>query len=134
MYTVSADILDRAGPIPIYLQLANWTEGMIVDGHFAVGAKLPSESWLARQFRLNRNTVRQAIALLVQSGMVEKRKGLGNFVRRGRALSPIHQLGRLTSFVDDFDANVIEFEDALLEKERITAPADLAAKLGIAPG
>src|SRR4030065_2988640 len=99
MYTESPDAFDRSSPLPIYLQLANWAEAKIVERQFAVGSKLPSESQLARQFRLNRNTVRQAIALLVQSGLVEKRKGFGTFVVRGTALLPTHQLTRMNSLV-----------------------------------
>src|SRR3990172_8197513 len=122
MYTESPDTFDRSSPLPIYLQLANWAEAKIVERQFAVGAKLPSESHLARQFRLNRNTVRQAIALLVQSGLVEKRKGIGNFVVRGTALLPTHQLGRMTSFVDDFQRHTVEIEDTILSKEKVKAP------------
>ncbi len=134
MYTESPDTFDRSSPLPIYLQLANWAEAKIVEGQFAVGAKLPSESQMARQFRLNRNTVRQAIALLVQSGLVEKRKGIGNFVVRGTALLPTHQLGRMTSFVDDFQRHAVEIEDVILSKEKVKAPAEVAARMTLGPG
>lgn len=126
--------IDRSSPIPLYLQLGSWLEGQILDGRLSVGQKLPSEPCLASEFSLNRNTVRQAIALLVQKGLVEKHKGVGTFVRRTISLDPVHDLGRLTSFVDDFDVRDIAIQNRVLAARREPAPPDLAARFGLAPG
>lgn len=134
MYTRPSGLPDRSSPLPIYLQLASWAESMISGGQFAVGTKLPAESQLARDFHLNRNTVRQAISLLAQRGLVEKKRGAGAFVKRRSVLSPIHQLGRMTSFVDDFEMNRVEIEDKILSQEKVRAGPDLAGKMRIRPG
>lgn len=129
-----AQPVDKSSPIPLYLQLGAWLEGQILDGSLPVGDRIPSEPCLASEFALNRNTVRQAIALLVQKGLVEKQKGVGTFVRRRISLDPVHDLGRLTSFVDDFDVRDIAVQNRVLAARREHATPDLAARLGIPPG
>ena len=129
-----ATALDRSSPIPLYLQMATRLEEQIRRGEIGVGSRLPPETALAQETGLNRNTVRQAIGLLVRKGLIEKQKGVGSFVRRGEALHPVHELGRLTSFVDDFDVAGIETEDVLLARRQERAGTALAAQLGLDPG
>ena len=63
--------------IPKYIQISNWLTEMIQKGRYAVHDKLPSESKLSELFRVNRNTVRQAIADLVMKGSFRRRTGSG---------------------------------------------------------
>jgi len=126
--------VDKANPIPLYLQLAEWLESRIAQGELPVGARLPPETALADEFELNRNTVRQAIGLLVQKGLVQKHKGVGTFVTRQDTLYPVHELGRMTSFVDDFEVNTVAVENVILAQERARASAEVAERLGIPPG
>jgi len=126
--------LDKANPIPIYLQLAALLEEQIASGALPVGASLPSENSLAEHHALNRNTIRHAIDLLVDKGLVEKQKGVGTFVHRRKTLYPIRQFGRMTSFVDDFALQDVEIEDEILAQEKVKASPDLAAKLGAGVG
>ena len=126
--------IDKGSPIPLYLQLARRLEGLIAEGALPVGSRLPGEEDLARQYRLNRHTVRHALSMLVQRGVVRTEKGVGSFVRRARILSPVHRLDRMTSFVDDFELETAVVEDAILAKDRIRATADLAASLDLPAG
>lgn len=130
----AAAALDKASPVPLYAQLAGRLEGLIAQGVYPVGSKLPSEEALARQYELNRNTVRHALSLLVQRGVVRTEKGVGSFVRRARVLAPVHRLDRMTSFVDDFDLENAEVQDQILSKGRVRASAGLASKLGLSTG
>lgn len=52
----------------------------IKDDAFGEGGQLPSEPVLSRQLGVSRPTVRQAISLLEQEGLVVRRQGLGTFV------------------------------------------------------
>ena len=126
--------LDKSSPIPLYLQLAGRLETLIAEGAHPVGTKLPGEEELARQYDLNRNTVRHALSLLVRNGLVRTERGVGTFVRRSRLLAPIHRLDRITSFVDDFSLGEVEAEDALLAREKVRATHDLGDKLGVPRG
>jgi len=124
-------IIDKASPMPLYVQVADWLENMIKGERYQIGNKLPSEGKLVQQFQLNRNTIRQAISLLVQKGFVEKQKGVGTFVKRKTSLLPIHKLGRMASFVDDFNLGNVELEDRIILKKKIRAGEKLAEKLNI---
>ncbi len=126
--------VDKSSPIPLYIQLAKWLEEKIGDNSFPVGSKIPSEGELSEKFHVNRNTIRHAIDTLVKKGMLEKQKGVGTFVRGKSSLYPIHQLGRMTSFVDDFDMSEVDIEDVTISKDVIDAPVDVAEKLMVEPG
>ena len=127
-------MIDKSNPIPLYIQLANYLESMIKSGSFTVGSLLPPEGVLSKEAEVNRNTVRHAIELLMQKGLVEKRKGVGTMVKRKSPLYPVHKLNRMTSFVDDFEIDNVEIEDVILSKEKIPASEELAKTLDLSPG
>jgi GntR family transcriptional regulator len=68
---------------PIYWQLKERTVSMILDGTLAEGDALPSVRTVASNFQLNPITVSKSYQTLVDEGLVEKRRGLGMFVREG---------------------------------------------------
>jgi GntR family transcriptional regulator len=55
---------------------------MIKGGLYPEGSKLPTEPLLAEQLGISRSTLRQALALLQEDGILEAKKGIGNFVRK----------------------------------------------------
>lgn len=65
---------------PKYQQIADRLRGQIASGVFKPGDRLPSEPDLAAEHESSRNTVRLAIALLINQGLVVSRQGLGTFV------------------------------------------------------
>lgn len=54
----------------------------IHTGEWPVGARVPVESELAARFSVGRNTVREAVRVLVHAGMLDRRQGAGTFVCR----------------------------------------------------
>ena len=68
---------------PIYWQLKERTVAMILDGTLAEGEALPSVRTVAADLQLNPITVSKSYQTLVEEGLVEKRRGLGMFVREG---------------------------------------------------
>lgn len=68
---------------PIYWQLKERTVAMILDGTLAEGDALPSVRTVASDFQLNPITVSKSYQALVDDELVEKRRGLGMFVRAG---------------------------------------------------
>ena len=68
---------------PIYWQLKERTIAMILDGTLAEGDPLPSVRTVASDFQLNPITVSKSYQALVDEDLVEKRRGLGMFVRKG---------------------------------------------------
>ncbi len=68
---------------PIYRQLRDRVVAMILDGVLKEGDPLPSVRNVAAEYRLNPLTVLKGYQQLVDEELVEKRRGLGLFVRDG---------------------------------------------------
>ena len=68
---------------PIYRQLRDQVVAMILDGALKEGDPLPSVRTVATDYRVNPLTVLKSYQELVDEELVEKRRGLGMFVREG---------------------------------------------------
>jgi GntR family transcriptional regulator len=68
---------------PIYRQLRHRVVAMILDGILNEGDPLPSVRNVAAEYRLNPLTVLKGYQQLVDEDLVEKRRGLGMFVKPG---------------------------------------------------
>lgn len=53
----------------------------LTNGEWAVDDRIPTEHELAEQLGVGRNTVREAVRVLVHAGLLESRQGNGTFVR-----------------------------------------------------
>jgi len=92
-------VLNPASPLPLYHQLAELLSGRISSGELSAGARLPSEPELSREHGIGRPTVRQATELLVQRGLIERRRGSGTYVRKTEQRVDLFSLaGTLSSF------------------------------------
>ena len=65
---------------PIYLQIIAEIKKRFVRGVYAPGAKLPSVRDMAREMRVNPNTMSRAYAELDREGFIFTRRGQGSFV------------------------------------------------------
>ena len=68
---------------PIYRQLRDRVVALILDGALEPGDPIPSVRTVAAEFRVNPLTVLKGYQALVDENLVEKRRGLGLFVRPG---------------------------------------------------
>jgi len=68
---------------PIYRQLRDRVVAMMLDGVLQEGDPLPSVRNVAAEYRVNPLTVLKAYQELVDEELVEKRRGLGMFVKDG---------------------------------------------------
>jgi GntR family transcriptional regulator len=68
---------------PIYRQLRDLVIERIMDGTFVEGEAVPSVRQVAADYQINHLTVGKAYQELVDSGLLEKRRGLGMFVTGG---------------------------------------------------
>lgn len=71
---------DRTSGIPIYRQLAAIIENQIIKNVFQLGDLLPSESELIKEFQVSRTTVRLAMDLLTNAGLIKREQGKGTSV------------------------------------------------------
>ena len=74
---------DWTGGEPIYRQLRERAVAMILDGVLNEGDPLPSVRTVATDYRINPITVLKAYQQLVDERLVEKRRGLGMFIKAG---------------------------------------------------
>lgn len=68
---------------PIFVQIRQRLAEMILRGAVGEGEALPSVRQIAADLSVNPLTVTKAFEALVDIGVVEKRRGLGMFVRNG---------------------------------------------------
>jgi GntR family transcriptional regulator len=69
-----------------YERIAGDLRQRIRAGELAPGDRLPAEAAMSDEYRVSVPTVRQALGVLQAEGLVEKRHGQGNFVRKPRRL------------------------------------------------
>jgi GntR family transcriptional regulator len=121
----------RKSSFPLYHQLKDLLTEKIENAEWEAGYKLPSEAELSAEFGVSRITVRQAMQLLENSGMVERKRGLGTYVGRPKVshdLLAIFQNG----------AGILKTggtPHVRVHSMRITAgPAYVRSKLGLKAG
>lgn len=64
----------------LYVSVYDKLYKMISEGIFKEGARLPSEPELAKSLGVSRTTLRQALALLQDDGLIKNIQGKGNFI------------------------------------------------------
>lgn len=65
---------------PLFQQIARLIEDSIVEGTLGPGDRAPSTNELAAFHKINPATARKGLTLLVESGVLHKRRGVGMFV------------------------------------------------------
>lgn len=68
--------------IPKSITVYNQLFQMILEGTYQQGDKLPGENQLAEMVGVSRMTLRQAINILCEDGIIERKQGIGNFVKK----------------------------------------------------
>lgn len=118
-------------PIPRYLQLAELVRQRVAKGHWPPGSTLPSIEHLMQEFDVARVTVRQAIALLADEGLLSPQRGRGTFVtgkpgarRQLRVETTLDDLVAMYSGDRPDHATLAEgvADPALTDKDGIKAP------------
>lgn len=71
---------------PIFQQIAEAIEDAIFTGAFAEEEQIPSTTEVSAQLKINPATVLKGMNILVDRGILYKKRGVGMFVRAGAAL------------------------------------------------
>ena len=107
---------------PIYWQLKERTIAMILDGTLTEGEALPSVRTVASDFQLNPITVSKSYQALVDDDLVEKRRGLGMFVREG-ARQKLTESERDKFLSEEWPAMVIRIRQLGLNVDKLLQSA-----------
>jgi len=68
---------------PIFTQIAERLADEIADGGISEGERVPSTNELATYYRINPATAAKGVNVLIDDGLLEKRRGIGMFVAAG---------------------------------------------------
>jgi GntR family transcriptional regulator len=123
--------ISRDSKLPYYYQLYEILRGKILRGEWQPGDMLPTEGELLEQHRVSRSTVRQALDMLVNEGLIYRQRGRGTFV----AHPPVEQgLSRIISFTEDMIQRGLKPQTEVLVSGLIPAPENIAKALQVEPG
>jgi DNA-binding GntR family transcriptional regulator len=122
--------VNRSSPVPLYFQVAEQLESAILDGSLAAGDRISNEISLAQDIGLSRPTMRQAIQVLVDKGLLVRKRGVGTQVVRGKVHRPLE----LTSLYDDLAKAGQKQRTEVLAFDRRAAGDEVAAELQLSPG
>lgn len=68
---------------PIFIQIAEQIEDAILSGAFPEESQIPSTTEISISFKINPATALKGINILVDNGLVYKKRGIGMFVSTG---------------------------------------------------
>lgn len=85
---------------PIYLQLSDWISDNILSGVIGEEEQIPSTTEISVTYKVNPATALKGVNLLVEKGIIYKKRGLGMFVAKG-AVAKL-RAERQTDFYDSF--------------------------------
>jgi GntR family phosphonate transport system transcriptional regulator len=122
---------DTAAGVALWRQVADSIERGIADGTFAAGERLPGENEIAETYRVNRHTVRRALATLAERGFVRAERGSGTYVEAPRLAYPLRSRTRFSEIVG---AGGREPRGQLLASSFENATRELARQLNLKTG
>ena len=116
---------------PLYVQIADELRNNIRQKTYQPGDKLPTEKNLSERFKVNRHTIRNAIALLKEEGLIRVDRGRGMYV----AKTPIqYSIGERVRYNESLKAQGIEASYQKLRAIEIPADKAIAKALKIEIG
>jgi GntR family phosphonate transport system transcriptional regulator len=122
---------ETASGVALWRQVADGIERGIADGTFAAGERLPGETEIAETYRVNRHTVRRALAALADRGFVRAERGSGTYVEAPRLAYPLRSRTRFSEIVG---AGGREPRGQLIAATREDATRELARQLALKTG
>jgi GntR family phosphonate transport system transcriptional regulator len=120
-----------ASGVALWRQVADGIERGIADGRFAAGDRLPGENEIAETYRVNRHTVRRALATLAERGLVRAERGSGTYVEAPKLAYPLRSRTRFSEIVGTSGR---EPRGQLIEASEEVATRELARQLGLKAG
>src|SRR6202166_1735436 len=122
---------DAASGVALWRQVADGIKRGIADGRFAAGERLPGETEIAETYRVNRHTVRRALATLAERGLVRAERGSGTYVEAQRLAYPLRSRTRFSEIVGGGGR---EPRGQLIGASDELATRELARQLGLKAG
>ena len=93
-------MLNQDNIVPLYEQLMNILEHDIRTGKYSPGDRIMTESELSKKYGISLITVRKAIGLLTEKGLLIKKQGKGTFVAKPKYSRNIRRLSGFTQMCE----------------------------------
>ncbi|MFD7081284.1 GntR family transcriptional regulator [Streptomyces sp. NPDC059918] len=124
---------------PPYLRIADVLRQRIAEHEWTAGDRLPSRAQIAEECGVGENVVRRAQELLISQGVLEGRAGSGTYVAEPRqrvrvVRSSAREQPGSSPFRADMQALGKQGNWESRTEAKVPAPAEIAARLGIAEG
>lgn len=117
--------------VPLYLQVSEWIRENIYKGDLGKGDRIPSENQIMEILQVSRGTVKKAVTMLVNEGMLVQVQGKGTFVRNENIS---YSLGEgLLSFAESLESQHLRFTTEVITSRVEHASKHVADKLRIKP-
>lgn len=117
---------------PLYLQLADLLRQEIERGTLRRGEPIPTEAELCQRYEISRATVRQALGVLVDEGLIVRRRGRASFVAPAQPVT--YAVTELRGFLESLAAQGLTPRADLLSFETVVPDEDVARSLTIDEG
>jgi GntR family transcriptional regulator, phosphonate transport system regulatory protein len=124
-------VQDTGSGVALWRQVADGIERGIANGSFAAGERLPGEMEIAETYRVNRHTVRRALAALAERGLVRAERGSGTYIEAPKLAYPLRSRTRFSEIVG---AGGQEPRGQLIDASQDVATRELARALGVKTG
>ena len=124
-------MLKQDAATPLYEQLMNEVERKIREGYYKPGDKIATEAEMAKEFGVSLITVRKAVSLLMEKGLVIKKQGKGTFVTKPKYA---RNMRNLQSFSEMCEQMGVKPGGKMLENRLVPADGKIAASLGVEQG
>jgi len=98
--------LDFESNKPIFIQIAEGIEDAIISGAFKEETQIPSITEFSVSYKINPATALKGINILVEEGILYKKRGIGMFVKAG-AVQKLMQK-RKDQFFDNYILSLVE--------------------------
>jgi GntR family transcriptional regulator len=98
--------LDFNNDVPIYMQIAKEIEDSVLKGIFKEETVIPSTTEISVKYKINPATVAKGFNLLVDDGIIYKKRGVGMFVVTGSKEKLIKK--RKENFYESYIVSLIE--------------------------
>lgn len=126
-----SELISHSSATPLYRQIYSLLRGRIVEGEYAPDAALPTEDELVERYGVSRVTVRSALKLLAEEGLVVRQPGKGTFVSPGPLVE--ETVHRLQGFAELLMAHPDQRME-VMSMESLPASAEVAEQLDIGGG
>lgn len=127
-----AGTLQRGDGVALWRQISEILRVQIDNGSWVKGVRVPTELELAAHFKVNRHTVRRAIAALTADGVLKAVQGRGTFVSGGPRIA--YRLTARTRYSDIVRSQKRAPERTVLEKAVVDADSRLATSFHVEEG